>query len=67
LYRKTVNDDGEIIVPDYEATESKSAEEFANSGVLEKKYHYFSEWSVSKDNTEALTDKKKLSTIVRTS
>ena len=66
LYRKVLDKNNNIIAPDYESEESKSAEEFVKTGVLNKTYHYFNQWAVDPENPEAITDKAKLITITET-
>ena len=66
LYRKVLNDQNEIIEPDFESDESQSTEEYINSGTIEHKYKYFNEWYVNSDNPNAYTDKEELPTITRT-
>ena len=55
LYRKSVNDNGEIIVPDYEDTNSEAAEAWVNEAVLESKYKYFKASLVNPEGTNIVT------------
>lgn len=57
LYRKSLNDNEEIIVPDYEAENSIAAEEYVNNSMLEHKYNYFNAWHVDSANPKKCTDK----------
>jgi hypothetical protein len=58
-----VDENGNIIIPDYELEDSAAAQEYVKQGTIERKYHYFNENLVKGDN--AITDKEKLSTIVK--
>jgi phage minor structural protein len=48
-------------------SDEENAETFANTGVLENKYHYFSSWLVDNDNPNAIIDKANLVTDARNS
>ena len=63
LFKKHLDKNGDIIVPDYEKEESMSAKDFVDTGVVEKTYRYFSPWQVSPDNPEAIANKDDLVTI----
>ena len=67
LYRKSLDKNNKIIIPDYENEESLSAEEYVDSGTMAHKYHYFSNWLIDSNNPEAITEKDKLPTIVKNS
>lgn len=63
LYRRAVDENGNIIIPDYELEDNTAAQEYVKQGTIERKYHYFNENLIKGDN--AITDKEKLLTIVK--
>ena len=65
LYRKSLDEDGNIIAPDYSNKENIAVENYLKASKLEHKYIYFNEWQVNQKNTEAITDKKYLKSIVK--
>lgn len=64
LYRKTIGADGEIIIPDLEE-QNTTAETFAETGTIEHKYRYFSDWLVDSNNPNSIKEKEKLVTEVK--
>ena len=60
LYRKSLDKNGEIIVPDYEAEESAAAQNYVDSSTLEYKYNYFNAWHVDSANPKKCADKEAL-------
>lgn len=60
LYRKSLDKNSNIIVPDYEAENSKSAEDYINNSTLEHRYNYFNAWHVDSANPGRYTDKEAL-------
>ena len=63
LYRKTVDENGKIIIPDYEKEDSDAAAEYVKNGVLNHKYHYFNSVLVTGD--DAITNPESLTTVVK--
>jgi hypothetical protein len=60
LYRKSLDKNGNIIVPDYEADTSNAAKEYVDNSVLEHKYNYFNAWHVDGANPRKCADKEAL-------
>ena len=60
LYRHFLNENNEIISPDYEQQHSNAAEEFIKGGVLRYKYHYFPYTTIDPNNPYAVIDKDEL-------
>ena len=60
LYRKVLDKNESIIVPDYEAQESNAAQEYVDNSTLEHKYNYFNAWHVDGANPKKIMDKEAL-------
>jgi hypothetical protein len=56
LYRKSLNEKGDIIIPDYEAESSGAAQNYVKNSVVENTYHYFEEHLVDKNDPACITD-----------
>lgn len=64
LYKKAVDASGNIITPDYEEEQSKAAQEFVSTGIVERKYHYFNEWLVDSANPNVVVNKEDVPTVL---
>jgi hypothetical protein len=60
LYRKVLDKNDDIIVPDYENEESDAAKDYVANSTLEHKYNYFNAWHVDGANPKKCTDKEAL-------
>lgn len=62
LYKKSCDQEGNIIPPDYEEEQSQAAETFESTGIVERSYHYFNEWLVDSSNPNVITNKEAIPT-----
>lgn len=60
LYKKCLDKNGKIIVPDYEAEESTAVQNWIDTCNLQKSYKLFPAWSVDNDNPDRIIEKDSL-------
>ena len=46
LYKKVLNADGNLIVPDYDTKNSSAAEDYVDNSVIKNTYNYFPRWLI---------------------
>lgn len=60
LYKKCLDKQGNIIIPDYEAEESNAVQNWIDTCNLQKEYKLFPAWSVDNDNPDRIIEKDSL-------